>query len=372
MQIIWSIIQKEFAQFFRDKANIRMLLVMPVVQLILLPMAADYEVENIRLCVIDQDHSVYSTKLIQKIGANHHFIIRQTANQYEQALAYMAKDEIDIALIIPRGFEKDVVLNHEPVLSASVNAVNGQRASIGSQYLMQILQDFNREVRLEWIQFPRFNPLPLIKVEHSYWFNPMMNYQQFMVPGILVILLTMVGFTLSALNLVKEKELGTIEQINVSPIRKYQFLLGKLIPFWVLSLVVLTLGLLVAYLVYDIIPSGQYLTIYVFATVYLLAVLGLGLMISVYTETQQQTMLISFFIMMVFILLSGLYTPVESMPHWAQLTTYINPTAYFVKVMRMIIMKGSGIQDILPHMVSVFVMAVIVISLAIRSYRKGG
>ncbi|MBK9107539.1 MAG: ABC transporter permease [Saprospiraceae bacterium] len=370
MQIIWSIIQKEFAQFFRDKANIRMLLVMPVVQLILLPLAADYEVENIRLCIIDHDHSVYSAKLIHKIEANHHFIVKHFASDYDQAMSFMKCDLIDIALTIPESFEKEVVLNNEPILSASVNAVNGQRASIGSQYLLQVLNDFNREIRLEWLQFPRFNPMPLLKIEHTYLFNQSMNYQQFMVPGILVILLTMVGFTLSALNLVKEKEIGTIEQINVSPIHKYQFLLGKLIPFWILSLVVLTLGLFVAYLVYNIIPSGQFALIYLFASVYLLAVLGLGLLISIYTETQQQTMLISFFIMMIFILLSGLYTPVESMPTWAQYTTYINPTAYFVKVIRMIIMKGSGLMDIMPHILSVFGMAIVLITWAIFSYRK--
>ncbi|MBK8955168.1 MAG: ABC transporter permease [Saprospiraceae bacterium] len=370
MRIIWSIIQKEFAQFFRDKANIRMLLVMPVVQLILLPMAADYEVENIKICIIDQDHSEYSRRLIQKIEVNHHFILVNQTADYREALKMMESDQADIALTLPHFFERDVVLNNEPSISASVNAVNGQRASIGGQYLLRILNDFNREIRLEWIQFPRYNPMPLLRIEHSYWFNPTMNYQQFMVPGILVILLTMVGFTLSALNLVKEKELGTIEQINVSPIRKYHFLLGKLIPFWILSFVVLSLGLLVAFIVYNIVPSGSYLLIYLFASVYLLAVLGLGLLISIYTETQQQTMLLSFFLMMVFILLSGLYTPVESMPEWAQMTTWFNPVAYFVKVMRMIIMKGSGFTDILPHLLSVLTMALILISWAIAAYRK--
>lgn len=210
----------------------------------------------------------------------------------------------------------------------------------------------------------------MIKVSAINWFNPMLNYQFFMVPGILVILVTMVGSFLSALNIVKEKEIGTIEQINVTPIRKHQFILGKLIPFWVLGLVVLTIGMLLARIFYGIIPEGSLFTIYIFAVVYLLSVLGLGLLISTYTETQQQAMLISFFIMMIFILLGGLYTSIDSMPQWAQIFTKFNPVTYFIEVMRMVVLKGSSLFDIRFHLLIVAIFGVVLNGWAVVNYKK--
>ena len=203
-------------------------------------------------------------------------------------------------------------------LFMAVNAINGVKANLGGAYLRSIIQDYNREVRLKWIQFPGSIPSCNIEVTSSNWFNPFMNYKFFMVPGILVILVTMVGSFLASLNIVKEKEIGTIEQINVTPVKKYHFILGKLIPFWVLGLLVLTIGLIIARVAYGIIPAGSLLMIYTFAAVYLLAVLGLGLLVSTFTSNQQQAMLISFFMMMVFILLGGLYTSIDSMPAWAR------------------------------------------------------
>ena len=197
-----------------------------------------------------------------------------------------------------------------------------------------------------------------------------MNYQYFMVPGILVMLLTIIGSNFAALNIVKEKELGTIEQINVSPIKKVYFILGKLIPFWLLALVVLTIGLTIARVAYGIVPVGHYITIYIFAAVYLLAVLGLGLLLSTYAQTQQQSFLVAFFITMIFNLMSGLFTPIESMPEWAQIITRFNPVSYFIEVMRMVILKGSGLADIKSQMLAIIGFAVFFNSWAILNYRK--
>jgi ABC-2 type transport system permease protein len=191
-----------------------------------------------------------------------------------------------------------------------------------------------------------------------------------MVPGILVILLTMVGTNLAAVNIVKEKEIGTIEQINVTPIKKYHFILGKLMPFWIMGLVVLTIGLTIAALAYGIIPAGSFLTIYVFAAIYLFAVLGLGLLISTYSVNQQQAMLLSFFLMMIFILLGGLYTSIDSMPEWAKWITRFNPVSYFIEVMRMVVLKGSSLADIKYHLFAMLGFAVVFNSWAIISYRK--
>lgn len=287
---------------------------MPIIQLMVLPWAADYEIKNIKLAIVDHDHSTYSQQLISKITAGGYFQLSGDPVSYDAALKLVEREEADLVLEIPSHFEKDLVKEDEITVFMALNAINGVKANLGGAYLRTILQDFNREVRLKWVQFPRFNPDTQVEVVSSNWYNPLMNYKYFMVPGILVLLLTMIGANLTAINIVREKEIGTIEQINVTPIRKAHFILGKLIPFWVLGMLVLTLGFIIARLAYGIIPVGSFLTIYAFAAIYLLAVLGLGLLISTYSSTQQQAMLVSFFLMMIFILLGGLYTSIESMP----------------------------------------------------------
>lgn len=370
MRALFILLEKEFRQVFRDPAILRMMFMMPAIQLLVLPLAADYEVKNVKICVVDYDHSSYSQKLVNKITATDYFTLVDYTDSYEKALTYVEHDEADLVLQIPSSFEKDLVREDEAPLFLAINAINGVKANLGGAYLRSIIGDFNREVRLEWLQLPRQNLQPTIEIASINWFNPLMNYRFFMVPGILVILVTMVGAFLSALNIVKEKEIGTIEQINVTPIRKYQFILGKLIPFWVLGFVILTIGLLISWIAYGIIPVGSFATIYVFAGVYLLSVLGLGLLVSTFANTQQQAMLLSFFMMMIFILLGGLYTSIDSMPMWAQTFTKFNPVTYFIEVMRMVVLKGSSLYEIRFHLLKVLIFGIVFNSLAIWNYRK--
>jgi ABC-2 type transport system permease protein len=370
MRTLKFLLQKEFRQIFRDPSILRIIFVMPMIQLLILPWAADYEVKNIQLSVVDHDHSDYSRQLVSKITSSGYFQLQDYNNSYISALHDIEKDKADLVLEIPASFEKDLIKEDEAELLLAINAINGVKASLGGAYLRSIIQDYNREIRLKWIQFPRFSPETNIEVTSSNWFNPLLNYKYFMVPGILVILVTMVGSFLASLNIVKEKEIGTIEQINVTPVKKYQFILGKLIPFWILGLLVLSVGLLISRIAYGIVPAGSFVTIYVFAAVYLLAVLGLGLLISTFTANQQQAMLISFFLMMVFILLSGLYTSIDSMPVWAQWITKFNPVSYFIEVMRMVVLKGSGLADIKRHLLTMLGFGVVLNTWAVFSYRK--
>jgi ABC-2 type transport system permease protein len=370
MRTLKFLLQKEFRQIFRDPAILRVMFIMPVMQLLILPWAADYETRNIQLSIVDHDHSSYSRQLIQKINATTYFNLAGFSNSYNESLNDIGKDKADIILEIPAHFEKDLVKENEASLFMAINAINGVKANLGGAYLRSIIQDYNREVRLKWIQLPKFSPEPTVSITYSNWYNPSMNYKYFMVPGILVLLLTMIGTNLAAGNIVKEKEIGTIEQINVTPVKKHHFILGKLIPFWVLGLLILTIGLAIARLFYGIVPLGSFFTIYVFAAVYLLAVLGLGLLISTFAANQQQAMLISFFLMMIFILLGGLYTSIDSMPEWAQWITKFNPISYFISVMRAVILKGSGLRDIQPQLLAIGVFAVVFNGLAIFSYHK--
>lgn len=370
MRTLRILLEKEFRQIFRNPAILRLMFMMPTIQLLLLPLAADYEVKHVNVCVVDFDRSAYSKRLVSKVTATDYFQLVDYTDSYDEALRYLAKDQADVVLQIPQGFERSLVKENETTVFMAVNAVNGVKANLGGAYLRGVISDFNAEVRVDWIQPLGMNARPVIGVEAINWYNPLMNYKIFMVPGILVILVTMVGAFLSALNIVKEKESGTIEQINVTPIRKYQFILGKLIPFWVLGLVILTIGLLISWIAYDIVPVGSLLTIYVFAAVYLLAVLGMGLLVSTLANTQQQAMLLSFFLMMIFILLGGLYTSIDSMPRWAQVFTWFNPVTYFIEVMRMVVLKGSTLVDIRQHIGIVFLMALVLNSFAVYNYRK--
>lgn len=370
MRTLKFLLQKEFRQIFRDPSIIRVIFMMPTIQLLVLPWAADYEVKNIHLAVVDNDHGTYAQQLISKITASGYFQLDKYTASYKEALHEIENDNADIILQIPASFERDLVKEQSSDLFMAVNAINGAKAGLGSSYLQTIINNFNQDIRLKWIQAPRFSPVTNIDIASSNRFNPLMNYKEFMVPGILVILVTMVGSFLAAGNIVKEKEIGTIEQINVTPVKKYHFILGKLIPFWILGLVILSVGLTIAYLAYGIVPEGRLFTIYVFAAVYLLAVLGLGLLVSTYSSTQQQAMLISFFMMMIFVLLSGLYTPIDSMPEWAQWITKFNPVSYFIQVMRMVVLKGSSLADIRSQIFTVLGFAAVLNTWAVLSYRK--
>lgn len=370
MRTLRFLLRKEFRQIFRDKAIVAMIFFMPMVQLILMPLAADYEVRNINLSVVDHDKSPYSQKLISKIVASGYFRLTGYNASFKEAFGLIESDKADLILEIPHDFERNLIREDHEKLFVAVNAINGTKASLGGSYLGNIIADFNADIRMQLVTPPRFSQFPVIDVVASNWFNPVLNYKVFIVPGILAILVTMVGGFLSALNIVREKEIGTIEQINVTPIRKHIFIIGKLVPFWVLANIVFTIGLLVARFVYGIIPVGSLLTLYAFISVYLLAVLGFGLLVSTFCDTQQQAMFIMFFFMMLFILLGGLFTSIDSMPEWAKLITRVNPVRYMIEVMRMVILKGSSFVDILPHVGVVACMAAVLNGWAILNYKK--
>src|SRR6185503_3022224 len=370
MRMLKFLLQKELKQIVRDPAIIVILFIMPTIQLLILPAAADYEIKNINLGVVDHDHSDYSRQMIDKITSSGYFRLRDYSPSFKQGLKAIETDKTDLILEIPAHFERDLVKDNESTLFVAVDAINGVKAGLGGAYLQQIIAEYNQQVRMQWIQAPRMNPQPAIDVTSADWYNPHMNYKAFMVPGILVMLVTMIGSSFASNNIVREKEMGTIEQINVSPIKKYQFILGKLIPFWLLALSVLTIGLIIARVVYGIVPLGSYLTVYAFASIYLVAVLGLGLLLSTYAQTQQQSMLVSFFVTMIFNLMSGLYTPIESMPMWAQWITRFNPVSYFIEVMRMVVLKGSSLGDICYHIFIIIGFAIFFNSWAILNYSK--
>jgi len=370
MRTLFFLLRKEITQIFRNKLILKMSLAMPIVQLVILPFAVNYEIRNINLSVVDHDKTEYSRKLINKFTSTGYFKLADYSNSYEEALENIENDKADLIMEIPANFESDLIRESKTKIMLSANAITGQTAGLSVAYSNSIIKEFNNDIRLEWIQPHRMNPQPIIEITSSNWFNPGMNYKYFFVPGVLGLLVTMVGFLLTALNIVKEKEDGTIEQLNVTPIKKYQFILGKLIPFWLLGLGILTIGFVVSYIIYGITPVGSYLLIYFFAAIYLIALLGFGLFTSTFAETQQQAMFVAYFVMMIFILLGGLFAPIENMPDWARALTYLNPVSYFIEVMRMIVLKGSNLFDLINHLGIIVLFAFLFNALAIWNYKK--
>jgi ABC-2 type transport system permease protein len=370
MRIIKFLLIKEFKQIFRNRAILVVIMVMPVMQLIILPLAANYEIKNINLAVVDNDRSDYSRDLINQVVASGYFKLRTYNDSYKQAFTQLEEDNADLILEIPHGFEQDLIKENKQQLFIGVNAINGTKAGLGAGYISDIIREYNNGLRKKMNVPTSFNAMPVIEITSSNWYNPHLNYQLYMVPGILAILVTLVGGFLSALNIVKEKEAGTIEQINVSPVKKYHFILGKLIPFWILGNVVFTLGLLVGWIFYGIIPLGNLLVLYAFIAVYLLAILGFGLLVSTICDTQQQAMLIMFFFVMIFVLMGGLFTPIDSMPHWAKTVSKFNPISYFIDVMRMVVIKGSGFKDVQKHIIIMVGFAIVLNIAAVLNYKK--
>jgi len=372
MKVLRFILQKEFRQIFRDKTILAMMLVVPIMQLIILPLAANFEVKNINVAYVDHDHSSYSQKLKNKISSSGYFKMVGNPGSYKEGLEMIEYGTADLVLEIPSGFEKDLVRERSQKVNLSVDAINGTKASLGGASLVAVLADFNSNLDIN-IKLPNGStvaPDAKISVASTNWYNPRAEYKYYMVPGILVLLLTIIGGFITALNIVREKEIGTIEQINVTPIQKWQFILGKLIPFWIVGMIVFTVGLIVMYLIYGIFPKGSLLVLYLFAAVYLVALLGLGLLISTFADTQLQAMFIAFFFMMIFMLMSGFFTSTDSMPGWARTLSDFTPVTHFIKVVRLIVLKGSGFEDIKNELGYLAIFAIALNSFAIWNYRK--
>lgn len=371
MNIIRYIIQKEFRQIFRNKAMLPIIFVLPLVQLIILSNAATFEVKNITFGYIDNDKTSFSRELIEKFNASTYFNVLTTYPTAKIASSAMLNGDVDVVLEIPHYFERNLQKDKKTDLALTINAIDGAAAGVENVYVTQIIQQFNKNAQIDFmLHGDVMAQRQLIETIPLFWYNETLNYKTFMVPGILVLLVTMITLFLSGMNIVREKEIGTLEQINVTPIKKKEFIIGKLFPFWVLGLTLLTIGLLIARLIFNVPIVGSLLLLYSYTSIYILVILGIGLFISNFTETQQQAMFISWFFMVIFILMSGLFTPVESMPKWAQYITEANPIKYFVQVIRMVMLKGSNLSDITPQFLKTATYALLMNGLAMWSYRK--
>jgi ABC-2 type transport system permease protein len=321
MRTVFFLVQKEFLQIFRNKVMLPLLLVMPVVQMLLLSFAANYEVKNLSLGVVDHDLSGASRQLSAKFAASGYFTIKNTGFSAKEGLDDIAADRTDLLLEIPPHFERDLLRENKAGLYITANAINAVKAGLAMGYAGNIVRDYNQQFNQAWA--PRDaalapNQTAAIDVQYSNWYNPKLDYKTFMVPGILGEIVALIICFLTALNIVRERELGTIEQINVTPIQKWQFILGKFLPFWLLSGLMMSLGLSIGWLVFRIPFEGSIGLVLLYTLTFTPCMLGLGFLISNYSDTQQQAMFTAWFFLIIFILMCGLFTPTDNMPQWAQ------------------------------------------------------
>ena len=366
MRTIRFLLQKEFLQIFRNKGMLPIIFLMPVIQLVILSFAATYELKEVDVHLVDFDQSSASRALVDKMQATGYFNIESYSRDVEDGIRKMCGNDVQLALVIPQHFGRDLASGGHTSVQLNIDAVDGTTAGLIQGYGRSIIQDFSTEVRpnVTEVQPAGFKIIP------ANWYNPNLDYIKYMVPGILVILVSMIGMFLSGMNIVREREIGTIEQLNVTPIKRYQFIIGKLLPFWIIALFELAVGLLIARFGFGIPFVGSVWILFGTAGIFMLVVQGLGLFISTITDTQQQAMFIAWFLMVVFILMGGLFTPIESMPVWAQKLSLINPIAHFIKIMRMVLLKGAGWAEV-QHLVGLLtLMAAIILPAAVLRYQK--
>ena len=354
--MIRFLIQKEFLQIRRNAFLPRLIILFPIVIMCVMPWVMSMEVKNIVVDVVDIDHTVESQRLVRQIAASNYFIFNGQKASYQEAMKDVEKGHADIILEIRDG--KYLI---------AANAVNGTKGSMGSAYLSQIVNS----------QLPTPNSQRLRVGEQSSGilstlnlYNKHQNYKLYMIPALLaIVMMLMTGF-LPTLNIVGEKESGTIEQINVTPVSKWAFILSKLIPYWLIALFVVTVCLLLAWLVYGLTPAGPLWLIYVLAMLLALFFSSFGLIISNYSDTMQQAIFVMWFFIVCILLLSGLFTPTRSMPDWAYLTTYVNPMHYFIDAVRTVFIRGGGYREVAHQVLALLAIGLFMAIWAVRSYKK--
>ncbi len=371
MRTILFLVRKELIQVFRDPLMPRMIVAAPLVMLFILANAMTFEVKQSDLALVDLDRTSASRNLIQRFVSTGRFRVSVQTPSGDVADTAILTRDANLVLRIPAGFERDLRRGVSPQVQLILNAEDGAAAGVVLSYAHAIIGEFGRE----WSQSSTMHAAAAgasrgLTVETRKLYNPTGAYRDYMAIGLLAALLTLIGVLLTALNIAREKEIGTLEQLNATPITRTQFILGKLIPFWVLGLLELTIGLLVIRFGFGVEFLGNPLVVYVAAALYLAAALSLGLLISTTANTQQQALFVTYFTIVCFIFLGGIFTPAQSMPAWAQVVAEFNPIKHFVVVLRAVLLKGAGFGTVTRELAAMTAFAAVVLPVALLRYRK--
>lgn len=373
MKPILNFINKEFLQFKRDPKMFGIILIAPVVQLIFLGYAANLDIENIKLVVYDQDKTSTSRKLVNDLTSSGYFVIQEYVNDYKSVIKQLDYNRATVAIVIPNDFEKNLNRKQTAKLQAIFDAADGNTASIAAGYLQQIVLQFARNASFEMMQRTGkiFVPIGNVTPEIRIWYNPTLKTRNYMVPGIVGLLLSIVTLLLTSLAVVKEKEIGTMEQLIVTPLKPYQIIIGKLVPFILLGFVSITIVLTAMRVIFNIPVKGDIFFLFLSAFLYILSTLGLGLFVSTISKTQQQAMMIAVFaVMMPMVFLSGFAFPIENMPKIIQYISYVIPLKYFINIIRGVISKGLGFYDLWVNALVLLIMGIFILVLSSLRFQR--
>ena len=371
MRTVIYLIQKEALQVLRDRVMLFQIVAIPIVQLLIVTSAATFEVRQAKVHLVDADHTPASRRVADAFRASEHFAITEQSGSAEVANRSLLARRTDLVLHVRPRFEHELVTGQTPDVRL---VVSGEKASAGvvQSYAQQILQDvaadYGSELQVQ--AAAAGTERARVDVRSHLRYNAALEYDDYMAIGILTLLVTLIGTLLTAQNIAREQEIGTIEQLNVTPITKGQFIAGKLVPFWVLGLVEFGVGLTVAWLAFDIPMRGSLALLFGVAGIYLTVALGIGLWISTVVNTQQQAMFVTFFVMVLYLFMSGLFTPVASMPTWAEWVAELSPLKHFIEIMRTVLMKGAGPQDVWEPAAILAGYGVLILGVAVRQYSK--
>ena len=354
------LIQKEFTQIRRNAFLPKLIVVFPIMIMCVMPWVMNMEVKNIKVTIVDNDRSTLSQQLVHSIEASNYFIFKGQQSTYQAALQEVEQSRADVVMVIPQDYSRDLTLGKQPQVLIAANAVNGTKGAMGGAYLTQIV---TAHVNPDMATMQS-------RISTLFLYNKNLNFKLFMIPALFaIVMMLMTGF-LPALNIVGEKEAGTIEQINVTPVSKWTFILAKLIPYWIIALFVITVCLLLAWAVYGITSVGPLALIYLLVMLLALFWSSFGLMISNYSDTMQQAIFVMWFFVVMMLLLSGLFTPTRSMPSWAYATTFVNPMSYFIEAVRTVFIRGGGITSIWHQLLALLGIGSVMACWAVVSYKK--
>lgn len=365
MRTFIVLLQKEFLQIRRNSFLPKLIIAFPIMVMLLMPLIMTMDVRNVNVAIVDLDRSTTSQRIASHIDASEYLSLGLATSEYDEALSALERGDIDVIVQIPDCFEHDMTTTTPERISITANAVNATKGGIGMQYVVQSIGHTLAELRGENDATPVSE---MVTIENRY--NPTLNYRHYMIPALMIILFILICGFLPALSIVGEKESGSIEQINVTPISRFTFTLAKLVPYWIIGLFVVTVAMLVAYLVYGLAPTGSVWTIYLGAMLFILTISGFSLTIANFSETMQQTMFVMFFFIMIFMLMSGVLTPIDSMPEWAQRFTLILPPRYYIEILRSVYLKGTSIAELWTNFAALGGFALFFNTLAALTYKK--
>jgi ABC-2 type transport system permease protein len=372
MKIILHIIIKEFLQLKRDPKLFAIVFVAPVLQLIFLGYAATMDVNIVNAVVFDLDRSHTSRQFIDGFNSSGYFNIKQYVTNYADLTKSIDNGEAVVGIVIPNDFEKSIYRRNPVKLQTIYDGSDGNKASIASGYVQALIASFSKEILLEQRDKSgaNFVPASLIPVTRV-WYNPDLKTRNFMVPSVMGLILMVITTVLMSMAVVKEREIGTLEQIIVTPIKPFQLIIGKLIPFVILGFIDILLITAVMIFWFGIEVRGDYFFLLIASLIFVLSTLGLGLFISTISKTQQQAMLAALFgLMMPMVYLSGFAFPIENMPESIQMITHIIPMKYYLIILRDVILKGSGFIDLIPETIILFSMGIIILLFSALRFKK--